>query len=52
MRRANRNARLLKNARFRYQVSVDGQKPEITENCALSLGSVSDGMHKASVKAI
>jgi len=35
-----------------YQVSVDGQKPEITENCALSLGSVSDGMHKASVKAI
>lgn len=23
MRRANRNARLLKNARFRYQVSVD-----------------------------
>ena len=37
MRRANRNARLLKNARFRYQVSVD----ELASDGSVSL-SVSE----------
>ena len=33
MRRANRNARLLKNARFRYQVSVD-ELPMNFQSCS------------------